>query len=80
MLILQILVSHFMKSLKSPAVEEFRTISKMFRSNQCHASAYYEHCQVVLGERFESIFPELLVLLPDICKQQVSISQAAMAG
>lgn len=61
-----------MKSLKSPAVDEFRNISKLFRSGLCHASAYYEHCQIVLGDRFENIFPELLVLLPDIGKQQVS--------
>lgn len=61
-----------MKSLKSPAVDEFRNISKLFRSGLCHASAYYEHCQIVLGDRFENIFPELLVLLPDISKQQAS--------
>lgn len=64
-------MSHFMKSLKPPAVEEFRNISKLFRSGSCNARAYYEHCEVVLGDRFESIFPELLVLLPEISKQQV---------
>ncbi|XP_055321640.1 E3 ubiquitin-protein ligase ZNF598 [Sitodiplosis mosellana] len=66
----QILVSHFMKSLKAPAVDEFRNLSKLFRSGLCNASAYYEHCEAVLGDRFESIFPELLALLPDINKQQ----------
>lgn len=64
-------MSHFIKSLKPQAVDEFRNISKMFRSGACNARAYYEHCEIVLGERFESIFPELLVLLPDIGKQQV---------
>lgn len=60
-----------MKSLKAPAVDEFRNVSKLFRSGLCKARAYYEHCEAVLGERFESIFPELLALLPDINKQQV---------
>lgn len=64
-------MSHFIKSLKPQAVDEFRNISKMFRNGACNARAYYEHCEIVLGERFESIFPELLVLLPDIGKQQV---------
>lgn len=64
-------MSHFIKSLKPQAVDEFRNISKMFRSGASNARAYYEHCEIVLGERFESIFPELLVLLPDISKQQV---------
>lgn len=67
----KILVSHFMKSLKAPAVDEFRNISKLFRSGLCNSRSYYEHCEAVLGDRFESIFPELLALLPDITKQQV---------
>lgn len=61
-----------MKSLKAPAVDEFRNVSKLFRSGLCNARAYYEHCEAVLGDRFESIFPELLALLPDINKQQVN--------
>lgn len=70
----QMLVSHFTKSLDSSAVDEFRNISKMFRDGTCNARAYYEHCESVLGEKFENIFPELLALLPDISKQQVSIT------
>lgn len=66
------LTSHFTKSLNASAVDEFRTVSRLFRESCCNARAYYEHCEVVLGERFENIFPELLVLLPDINKQQVS--------
>lgn len=66
-----------MKSLKAPAVDEFRNVSKLFRSGLCNARAYYEHCEAVLGERFESIFPELLALLPDINKQQVEIENHA---
>lgn len=64
-----------MKSLQAPAVEEFCNVSKLFRSGLCNARAYYEHCEAVLGERFESIFPELLALLPDISKQQVNHCQ-----
>lgn len=64
-------MSLFVKSLKPPAVDEFINISKLFRRDKCNARAYYEHCEAVLGERFESIFPELLALLPDINKQQV---------
>lgn len=64
-------MSLFVKSLKTPVVDEFSNISKLFRRNKCNARAYYEHCEAVLGERFESIFPELLALLPDINKQQV---------
>lgn len=66
------LTSHFTKSLSASAVDEFRTVSRLFREGSCNARAYYEHCEVVLGDRFEAIFPELLVLLPDIGKQQVS--------
>lgn len=60
-----------MKSLKAPMVDEFRNVSKLFRSGSLFSKAYYEHCEAVLGDRFESIFPELLALLPDINKQQV---------
>ena len=67
-----------MKSLKAPAVDEFRNVSKLFRSGLCNARAYYEHCEAVLGDRFESIFPELLALLPDINKQQVTFHPLEM--
>lgn len=66
-------MSLFVKSLKPPVADEFSNISKLFREDKCNARAYYEHCEAVLGERFESIFPELLALLPDINKQQVKL-------
>lgn len=44
----------------------------MFRDGQYFAKAYYESCRIVLGENFNEIFPELLALLPDIDKQQVT--------
>lgn len=70
----QILVSFFQKALKTPeAVEAFRNSSKLFRGDLCSAETFYEHCEATLGPQFHSIFPELLVLLPDIRKQQVPL-------
>ncbi|KAG5322863.1 ZN598 ligase, partial [Pseudoatta argentina] len=52
-------------------IEEFRYVSGLFRGGTCDAQEYYTHCCEVIGaSAFESIFPELLVLLPDIAKQQ----------
>lgn len=67
------LVSHFSKALDTAALTEFRTVSQLFRDGSCNANAYYGHCESVLGDRFEAIFPELLALLPDIQKQQVNL-------
>ncbi|XP_071644247.1 E3 ubiquitin-protein ligase ZNF598 [Temnothorax longispinosus] len=52
-------------------IEEFRYVSGLFRGGTCDAQEYYTHCREVMGaSAFESVFPELLVLLPDIVKQQ----------
>jgi E3 ubiquitin-protein ligase ZNF598 len=52
---------------------QFRELSQLFREGKCFAKSYYEHVRSALGEEgFEEIFPELLVLLPDITKQQVN--------
>jgi len=52
-------------------IEEFRYVSGLFRGGTCDAQEYYTHCREVMGaSAFESVFPELLVLLPDITKQQ----------
>lgn len=53
-------------------LSEFVSISQMFREGNYYPSAFYEHCKIVLGVKFDEIFPELLALLPDIQKQQVS--------
>ncbi|XP_054739005.1 E3 ubiquitin-protein ligase ZNF598 [Anastrepha obliqua] len=67
----QKLVSHFQDALKTPeGMEEFRHISQIFREGIYKTEPYYEHCQAALKDRFNDIFPELLVLLPDINKQQ----------
>lgn len=69
----QALVEEFQKVLKShEQMQEFRVLSQMFRDGNYFARSYYESCKGVLGEKFDSIFPELLVLLPDIEKQQVN--------
>lgn len=63
----------FRQTLTTPeAMNEFKLISQMFREDAYSAVPYYEHCKVALADRFSEIFPELLALLPDIGKQQVS--------
>lgn len=70
----QALVSEFQKTLKTPeSMQEFRQASQMFRDGNYFPKSYYETCKFVLGAGFDTIFPELLALLPDIEKQQVSL-------
>ncbi|XP_072755745.1 E3 ubiquitin-protein ligase ZNF598 [Anoplolepis gracilipes] len=57
--------------IEQDKIEEFRYVSGLFRGGTCDAQEYYTHCREVMGTNaFESVFPELLVLLPDIVKQQ----------
>ena len=52
-------------------IEEFRNLSGLFRKGICDAEDYYKRCRAAMGSStFESVFSELLVLLPDIKKQQ----------
>lgn len=65
------MVGFFKDALKTPeGLEEFRHISQQFREGIYKTDAYYEHCQAALKDKFDKVFPELLVLLPDISKQQ----------
>ncbi|SPP74468.1 E3 ubiquitin-protein ligase ZNF598 [Drosophila guanche] len=67
----QNLVDKFREILKTPeALNEFRSLSFKFRDGSCNGQAYYEHCQCAMLEAFHGLFPELLVMLPDINKQQ----------
>lgn len=67
----RILVEKFMSALRSnEKIFEFKQISNMFRNGDLPSKDYYEHCKEVIGDDFTQIFPELLVLLPDIQKQQ----------
>lgn len=68
----QNLVDQLREVLKTPeAFNEFRLLSSSFRDGTCSARAYYEHCQYAMMDKFQSLYPELLVMLPDIGKQQV---------
>ncbi|XP_034477470.1 E3 ubiquitin-protein ligase ZNF598 [Drosophila innubila] len=67
----QNLVDQLREVLKSPeAFDEFRLLSSKFRDGSCTGRAYYEYCQSAMMAKFHSLFPELLVMLPDIGKQQ----------
>lgn len=67
----KILVERFLSALKSSdKIFEFKQISNMFRNGNFPSEHYYEHCKNEIGSEFSQIFPELLVLLPDIRKQQ----------
>lgn len=69
----QALLEDFEKILKThEQMQEFKLLSQMFRNGNYFARSYYESCKGVLGEKFDVIFPELIALLPDIEKQQVS--------
>ena len=64
----------FQKTLTTvEAMEEFRTLSNLFRAGNYYPQNYYESCKTVLSDNFDEIFPELLALLPDISKQQVRL-------
>lgn len=69
---MQLLATHLQILLSDSVSEEFRNISRLYRSSDCDAKKFFNHCQSVMGKRFDDIFPELLSLLPDIDKQQVN--------
>ncbi|KAK0098533.1 hypothetical protein PV326_006993 [Microctonus aethiopoides] len=53
------------------SIEEFRYISGLFRQGSCSAEDYYKRCRSAMGiDAFANVFPEMLVLLPDIRKQR----------
>ncbi|KAM4820079.1 E3 ubiquitin-protein ligase ZNF598 isoform 1-T1 [Thomomys bottae] len=49
---------------------KFKSHSGEFRQGMVSAAQYYKSCRDLLGENFQKIFSELLVLLPDTAKQQ----------
>ncbi|KFM60131.1 Zinc finger protein 598, partial [Stegodyphus mimosarum] len=56
---------------KKSLFNEFKVLSGKFRQNIISAAEYYPKCLEILGEKgFIEIFPELVVLLPDVKKQQ----------
>ncbi|XP_013417528.1 E3 ubiquitin-protein ligase ZNF598 [Lingula anatina] len=49
---------------------KFKGWSGEFRKGLLQAGEYYRHCQDLFGEKqFDTIFPELVTLLPDVSKQ-----------
>lgn len=52
------------------AIIEFKKWSDAFRNGTFPANEYYNYCKSALKTNFDEIFVELLVLLPDIEKQQ----------
>ncbi|XP_037670112.1 LOW QUALITY PROTEIN: E3 ubiquitin-protein ligase ZNF598 [Choloepus didactylus] len=53
---------------------KFKSHSGQFRQGTISAAQYYKSCRDLLGENFQKIFHELLVLLPDTGKQQELLS------
>lgn len=55
--------------------DEFKLVSAAFRQGETDATTYYNTCEMLIGKKnFDNIFPELLVLLPNISKQQELLS------
>uniref|UniRef100_A0A3Q2NWV9 RING-type E3 ubiquitin transferase n=1 Tax=Fundulus heteroclitus TaxID=8078 RepID=A0A3Q2NWV9_FUNHE len=56
---------------------QFKNYSAQFRQGVISAAQYHRSCKDLLGDNFNSIFNELLVLLPDTGKQQELLSAHA---
>lgn len=66
------LITEVIASVGEEYYEQFKKFSGMFRSDVVSAEDYIERCSGMMGQTaFDSLFPELLALLPDINKQQV---------
>lgn len=68
----QALFAHVQAIADDLVVKTFKHVSQMFITDTYKPEPYYEHCKCALAGCFEELFPELLALLPDIGKQQVS--------
>lgn len=55
--------------LSKETMNEFKSYSMLFRDGTLPAERYFLYCKEILGESFMDLFTELLVLLPDIEKQ-----------
>lgn len=73
------LMTQVADALRDPArQEQFRQKSILFRQGQLSSALYYQHCVELMGEKaFNNIFPEMLVLLPEIERQHVSYNFVA---
>ncbi|XP_050302128.1 E3 ubiquitin-protein ligase ZNF598 isoform X2 [Anthonomus grandis grandis] len=67
----QNLIKSFMEVLNNnDSIKEFKSLSDKFRKGEIKAKQYYDHCKKILNNKLDDLLPELLVLLPDIDKQQ----------
>lgn len=67
----QLLIEKFKAVLRdSDAIQQFKVYSDMFRVGEIPPEKYYRHCRDFMGNEFGTIFPELLVLLPNVERQQ----------
>lgn len=74
----QVLINNLMMALipvrdeRFDTFEKFKEMSTLFRKHMLTAYEFYSYCVEALHpQSFESVFSELLLLLPDIQKQQV---------
>lgn len=71
--LIQDILTHLGDSQES--FDEFKSVSAAFRQGDTDAMTYYNTCEKLIGkDNFNNIFPELLVLLPNINKQQELLS------
>ncbi|EFA07884.1 E3 ubiquitin-protein ligase ZNF598 [Tribolium castaneum] len=66
----QNLIKRAMNVLDGDTIQEFKSYSAKFREGAMPPEDYHEYCKALLGPSFKELFSELLVLLPDIEKQQ----------
>lgn len=66
----QNLIKCAMNVLDGDTIKEFKAYSAQFRDGALSPDGYYKYCKALLGPSFKELFPELLVLLPDIERQQ----------
>ena len=69
----QRLISNIQRHVKDDESKfnEFKSCSGQFRTDKMGPYDYYDRCSNIIGkDNFRMILPELLVLLPDISKQQ----------
>jgi len=61
--------------------EMFKSVSSQYKKGELSSKDYYELCQDIFGiSAFRIMFPELVVLLPEIKKQQELLGSHRRAG
>nr|XP_022914031.1 E3 ubiquitin-protein ligase ZNF598 [Onthophagus taurus]XP_022914032.1 E3 ubiquitin-protein ligase ZNF598 [Onthophagus taurus] len=52
------------------SILEFKRLSALFRNGEFDAKSYFDLCLLMMEYSFDVLFPELLILLPDVGKQR----------